>query len=89
MILLHHIYLCPKHFEAGILMKGRNLGITFALKMVENNELTNFELKCCITEAIKEQHVHIYDKSNLDHFYRAKHQASFNEIGALLSVDGK
>ena len=77
MILLHHIYLYPTCFEVGILTKGRNLGITFAVKMAENNELTNFELKCCIIDAIKEQHVHIYDKSNLDHFNRAKCEASF------------
>ena len=89
MILLRHSYLCPMRFEVGILTKGGNLSITFALKMVENNELTDFELKCCIIEAIKEQHVHIYDKSNLDHFNRAKCEASFNEIGALLNADGK
>ena len=76
-------------FEVGILMKGRNLGITFALKMVENNDLTDLELKCCIIEVIKEQHVHIYDKSHSDHFNRAKCEASFNKIGALLGVDGK
>ena len=57
--------------------------------MVENNDLTKFELKCCIIGAIKEQHVHIYDKSHPDHFNRAKHEASFNEIGALLGVDDK
>ena len=57
--------------------------------MTENNELTNFELKCCIIDVIKEQYVHIYDKSNLDHFNRARHEASFNEIGDLLGVDGK
>ena len=67
------------HFEVRILMKGGNLGITFAWKMVENNELINFEFKCCIIKAIKEQHVHIYDKSNTDHFNRAKCEASFNE----------
>ena len=89
MILLHYSYLCPMCFEVGILTKGGNLSITFALKMAENNEITNFELKCCIIEAIKKQHVHIYDKSNPDHFNRAKHEASFNEIGALLGVNGK
>ena len=89
MILLCHIYLCPMHFEVGILMKGKNLGITFALKMAENNDLTNPEFKCCIIETIKEQHVHIYDKSHPNHFNRAKHEASFNEIGDLLGVDGK
>ena len=70
-------------------MRGRNLGITFALKMADNNNLTNFQLKCCIIEAINEQHVHIYDKAHADHFNRAKHEASFNKIGALLGVDGK
>ena len=89
MTLLHHNYLCPMHFEAGILTKGGNFGVTFALKMAENNDLTDFELKCCIIEVIKEQHVHICDKSNPDHFNRVKHEASFNEIGALLGVDGK
>ena len=89
MILLHHIYLCPMCFEVGILTKGGNLGISFALKMAENNDLTDFELKCCIIEVIKEQHVHINDKSHPDHFNRAKCEASFNEIEALLSVDGK
>ena len=88
-MMTHYIYLCPMHFEAGILMKGGNLGITLGLKMAENNDLTKFELKCCIIEAIKEQHVHIYDKSHPDHFNRAKHEASFNEIGALLGLDGK
>ena len=57
--------------------------------MADNTELSDFELKCCIIEAIKEQHVHIYDKSHPDHFNRAKHEASFNEIGALLGVNGK
>ena len=68
---------------------GGNLGITFALKMADNNDLINFELKCCIIEAFKEQQVHIYDKADADHFNRAKHEASFNEIGTLLGVDGK
>ena len=40
-------------------------------------------------EAIKEQHVHIYDKAHVYHFIRAKCEASFNEIGALLNVEGK
>ena len=57
--------------------------------MADNTELTDFELKCCIIEAIKEQHVHIYDKSHPDHFNQAKHEASFNEIGALLGINGK
>ena len=89
MTLLHHNYLRPMHFEVGILMRGGNLGITFALKMVENNDLTNFELKCCTIEAIKEQHVHIYDKPHADHFNSATHKASFHEIEALLGMDGK
>ena len=77
------------HFEAGILTRGRNLAITFALKMADNNDLTDFELKCCIIEEIKEQHVHIYDKAHADHFNRAKCEDSSNEMGALLGVDGK
>ena len=89
MTLLHHNYLCPTRFEVGILMRGGNLGVPFALKMAENNDLTDFELKCCIIEAIKEQHVYIYDKAHADHFNTAKHKASFHEIGALLGVDGK
>ena len=31
----------------------------------------------------------IYDKSHPDHLNRAKREALFNEIGALLGVDGK
>ena len=57
--------------------------------MADNTELSYFELKCCIIEAIKEQHVHNYDKSYPDHFNWAKCEASFNEIGALLGVNGK
>ena len=55
--------------------------------MADNTELTDFELKCCIIEAIKEQHPHIYDRTNTDHFNRAKLEASFHEIGTLLNVD--
>ena len=79
MTLLCHNYVCPMHFEAGILMRGGNHGNTFVLKMADNNDLTDFELKCCIIEGIKEQHVHIYDKAYADHFNRAKCEASFNE----------
>ena len=57
--------------------------------MADNTELTDFELKCCIIEAIKEQHPHIYDKANADHFNQAKCEAFFHEIVALLNVDGK
>ena len=58
--------------------------------MVANNQdLTDFKLKCCIFEAIKKQHPHIHDQANADHFNRAKREASFNEIGALLNVEGK
>ena len=49
--------------------------------MADNTELTDFELKCCITEAIKEQHIHIYDKSHPDHFNQAKREA----YGTILS----
>ena len=42
-----------------------------------------------IDPAIKEQHVHIYDKSHPDHFNQTKCEASFNEIGALWGVNGK